>query len=71
MPAIRAASTARGVKVNEPSRSADPGRCVCLADGSHDSKAGRRGMSLHRIFAMMRKEIIQILRDPLSLLIIF
>ena len=28
-------------------------------------------MSLRRIFAMMRKEVIQIWRDPLSLLVIF
>lgn len=28
-------------------------------------------MSLRRILAMMRKEIIQITRDPLSLLVIF
>ena len=28
-------------------------------------------MSLRRILAMMRKEIIQIWRDPLSLLVIF
>ena len=28
-------------------------------------------MSLRRTFAMMRKEVIQIVRDPLSLLVIF
>jgi len=61
----------QGVAVNRNrADTSQPGRCVCFSDNGKQCWRGAQSMSLRRLFAVARKEVIQILRDSRSLMIV-
>ncbi len=71
MPQLESYLAERGIAVTPHGKdSSQPGRCFCFADHGPRSGRGAQAMSLTRLLAMARKEVVQILRDARSLIIV-